>query len=176
MRLTFCFVLLVPAGFCAAAHAQPAGVETPAVVTQLYECRRMTTVAERVSCYDSAVDALQAAQAAREVSVVDRQQLRRARRSLFGLRLPNLGIFSDENEDGDAAVQEIETTITAAARGSNGRWVITLEDGGVWAETEGRQPVRDPEPGMPVRIRRAAVGSYFANIDGQRAIRLRRER
>ena len=33
---------------------------------------------------------------------------------------------------------------------------------------------KNPERGMEIKIREAAMGSYFANINGQRAIRMRR--
>jgi hypothetical protein len=35
--------------------------------------------------------------------------------------------------------------------------------------------IRTPKVGMKIRIREAAMGSYFANIEGRPGVRVRRE-
>ena len=52
--------------------------------------------------------------------------------------------------------------------------VIIIEDGAKWVQID-TNAVRTPKSGMPIRIRRATMGSYFANIAGRPAIRMRRE-
>ncbi len=108
--------------------------ERPEVLNQLTACRAVRDNAERLACYDRQVAALETAEAAREIAVVDRTQIRRARRSLFGLRLPDLGIFGDDvdsSEDG-AAVNEINSTIQAVTSGADGRVHYILAEGGTW--------------------------------------------
>ncbi|MGE0180191.1 MAG: hypothetical protein AB7O91_10280 [Sphingomonas sp.] len=151
--------------------------ERPEVLNQLTACRTVADAAERLACYDRQVAALEEAERSREIAVVDRGQIRRTRRSLFGLRLPDLGIFggdSDEGEDG-AAVNEINSTLRAAYSGADGRMIYRLEDNSVWVQTEGRIG-RMPRPGEAVRVRRGPLGSYLANIAGRPAIRVVRER
>ncbi len=108
--------------------------------------------------------------------VADKEQLQKARRGLFGITLPSLGLFGGKDDDkGDnAPINEIEATITSARQIASGNWRLVLDDGGVWVQTEPKRIARDPRSGMKVRIRRAAVGTFFANIDGQTAIRVRR--
>ena len=156
--------------------AQPQATERPEVIDRIATCRAIAGAAERLACFDREVAALEAAAAAREIAVVDREQVRRTRRSLFGLRLPDLGIFSDDSDEGDdgAAVREINSTIRSSYTGADQRRHYVLEDGSVWAQTDGR--VQRPQPGQAIRIRRGPLGSYIANIGervGFRVVRLR---
>lgn len=111
-----------------------------------------------------------------EVIVADRTQIRKARRSLFGLTLPSLDIFggSDAEQGEGEGFSEIESTIRQAYVQSY-RWNVVLEDGARWVQVDTKPPSRDPRPGQKIRIRRAALGSFLANIDGQTAIRMRRQ-
>ncbi len=149
----------------------------PEVLTRLTACRTITDSAQRLACFDQQVAALEAAEQAREIAVVDTQQIRRTRRSLFGLRLPDLGIFGDDNDDREdgAAISEINSTIQAITSGADGRMHFVLAEGGVWAQTEGRRG-RPPRAGQPIKIRRGPLGSYIASVDerpGVRVIRIR---
>ena len=158
------------------AFAQLTAGERPEALNNLLACRALEGADARLACFDREVAAFEAAQAANQLVVMDRQQVRRTRRSLFGLVLPDLGIFGDNNADPEEAVAEIQTTIRSASQNALNKWVIVLEDGARWIQLDTRTLPRDPRGGMPIRIRRAAMGSYLANIDDQTAIRIRRER
>lgn len=145
---------------------------------KLVDCRSVGDPTERLACFDREVAAVDAAEAANELVVVDREQIRKTRRTLFGLTLPDLGIFGgggddDEEEEG---VSRIESTIKNVARGSYGRWILTLEDGAVWAQTDDRTLPRWPKAGQPIVIKRAALGSFMANVNEQNGIRVERLR
>jgi hypothetical protein len=151
--------------------------QRPEVLNRLTACRSITDNGERLACYDRQVAALETAEASREIAVVDRTQIRRARRSLFGLRLPDLGIFgddTDQSEDG-AAVNEINSTIQAITSGADGRVHYVLVEGGTWVQTEGRrgQPAR---VGQTIRIRRGPLGSFVATINDRAGVRVMRIR
>ena len=148
----------------------------PEVFEKLLGCRNVNDSAARLVCFDKQVAEMAAAASKAELVVVDRGEIRKARKSLFGLTLPGLGIFgSGEAERREAeAFTEIESTIKSA-RMSGYRWQIILEDGARWVQVDTKTPPRDPKPGQKIKIRRAAFGSYLANIDGQIAIRMRRE-
>jgi hypothetical protein len=143
------------------------------VVKQLSACRGVADASERLACFDKAAAALDTAEASGEVVVVDRAQARAARRQAFGFNLPTLAIFDK------AATQEELNTVTAmiagAYRGAGGRWVMQLDDGATWLQTDDAELSREPRPGSAVRIKRATFGSYMMNIDGQPSIRVRRE-
>jgi len=150
--------------------------ERPEVLNQLTACRTIADNVERLACFDRQVAALEAAERAREIAVVDRGQIRRARRSLFGLRLPDLGIFGGDNDEGEdgAAVNEINSTIRSVGTNADNRMVYRLEDNSVWVQTEGRAGF--PRAGEAIRIRRGPLGSFLANVAGRPAVRVVRER
>lgn len=172
--LTPALAALVLAG---PASAQTLGSEPPQVLKRVLDCRTMTDQAERLACFDREVAVLEAATARNDLVVADRQQVRSARRTLFGLTLPNLAIFGSGDEEGDEeGVSRIETKIKSASQSGLGRWTFALEDGGTWTQVDNRDLVIDPEPGHEIKIRRAAMGSYLANVNGQIAIRVQRLR
>lgn len=157
------------------AAAQENSSERPQALTRVLDCRAQQSPQERLACYDREVAALQQAEESRQLVVMDRQQVRRTRRTLFGLALPNLGLFGDDNDDQEG-VSEIQSTLRGAVQNPYGKWILTLEDGARWIQLDGREFSREPRAGHAIRIRRAAMGSYLANIDNQIAIRVRRER
>lgn len=144
-------------------------------LTKLVNCRSITAPEERLACYDREVAALQNAAARNEIAVVDREQVRKTRRSLFGLTLPDLSIFGDDNED-EAAVSRIEAKIKSVYDAGYGRWGFVLDDGAQWVQTDNRKLAFKPKPGQDVVIHKAALGSYMANINKQNAIRVERVR
>lgn len=172
------FALLACATASATAQERRAvAPERPEVLNQLTACRTVADPAERLACFDQQVAALEAAEAAREIAVVDRQQIRRTRRSLFGLRLPDLGIFGDDDdrEEDGAGVNEINSTIRSAYTGSDGRMNYALADNSIWVQTEGRVG-RQPRSGQAVRVRRGPLGSFILNIEDRAGVRVVRVR
>ncbi|WP_353218230.1 hypothetical protein [Sandarakinorhabdus sp.] len=178
-------MIVISAVAAACALAAPANAAEklaqppPAVVRKLLDCRSLTDTAQRLACLDTGVAALAEAVEKRDVLVADREQVKAARRGLFGIALPSFKLFGDGKADGEdtddqGALKQIEAKLTSARAGAGGNWRLVLDDGSIWVQTDGGTLARDPRPGMPIRIRRAAVGSYLANIDGQIAVRVRR--
>jgi hypothetical protein len=160
---------------CAPAAAQrvnaPRGAP-PAPFAQAIACRAIAEPQQRLACYDREVAALEAAEATSQIRVVDAQQVSRTRRTLFGLALPDLNIFG--GDDDPAAVTEINATIRSATQDPSGKWIFVLDDGARWVQLDSRELNIDPRAGQPIRIRRAAMGSFLANVNRQIAIRVRR--
>ena len=171
----FAILVLVLAAPAAAQRQPQPAQERPQALTRVLDCRALQSAQERLACYDREVAALQQAEATRELVVLDRQQVRRTRRTLFGLTLPNLGLLGDDNPNEEGA-SEIQSTLRSAVQNPFGKWILTLEDGARWIQLDSREFSREPRAGHSIRIRRAAMGSYLANIDNQIAIRVRRER
>lgn len=142
-------------------------------------CRAIADAGERLACYDKASAALEQAVKQNDVRIVDRADVRRARRSVFGLNLPDLGLLGGGADRGETdqreTFSEINTTVRSARPGANGRGEITLADEGspVWQTTDA-MPF-PPKPGAKVRIRKGTMGAFFLNVDGRsyRALRLR---
>jgi hypothetical protein len=168
------FIILVACcGLVVAGPAQaakPDGTAVPAQVQQLLECRAVLAPEERLNCFDRQTAAMGQALASNNLVVVDRDQARAARRSVFGFSVPNFGgLFGG----GDSEISEIESTIRSTARNAERGWVITLADGSVWSQTDD-WPGLDPRPGRKVVVKRAALGSYRLMIPGQNGIKVRR--
>ena len=159
-------------------HAKDQAEPRPEIFRKLIDCRAIADSAARLACFDTNVAKLDEAESRSEVVIVDKAQVKKAKRSLFGLTLPNLGIFGGgQDENSEAAKQEdetIETTVKSAYVNSAGKVTVIIDDGSKWVQIDTRE-VRTPKPGQPIRIRRAALGSFLANLNGQIAIRMRRE-
>jgi hypothetical protein len=168
-RPTFLILIASPA----IAAAQPAAESPPRAMTKLLECRSITDAAARLVCFDREVAAFDTAVATREVVVADREEVRSARRKLFGLTLPSISLFG-RDDDARSEILSIEAKIVSASQGRDGKWRLELDDESRWAQTDTETPKRTPKPGMDIRIRRGAVGSYLANIGGATAIRVAR--
>lgn len=141
----------------------------PAVFQAVLDCKAQTEPAARLACYDKAVGALDAARSANDLVVTDRATVREAKRGLFGLSLPSLKLFGDGK---DEEVTEIEGPIASVRAAADGMPVFTLADGARWKQTDGRNTFA--KAGSTIRIRKAALGSFMANIDGQAGVRVSR--
>jgi hypothetical protein len=141
-------------------------------VNALDQCRQITDSAQRLACYDRAAGALVAASRSGQVNVVDRGELRQARRSLFGFSMPRLPFFSGDQSAGDTPDQ-IESTIKAAGDIGYGKYrIIIVEGNAAWETTE--PTFRQPKAGQKIIIRRGPLGSYFLRIDGNAGVKGRR--
>lgn len=156
-----------------AAAAQTSSANT--VVQSFSRCREIPAPEARLECFDKAAVALERAVKAKELTIVDRQEVRKARRSLFGFTIPRLSLFGgDDREESrssrDDEFAELNTTITSVGQIANGRIQLRLAEGdAVWSTTD---PVPfPPKPGTKIRIKRGALGNYFLAIDGQRSVR-----
>lgn len=179
MRPTHLAWLAVPAllaGPASAKDREPERRPVPAAYRQLVDCRAVTEAAARLACYDREVAALEQQTASGELVVTDRASMREARRGLFGFSLPNIGkLFGGGDDENEAdEVKEIDGTIQSARTFGYGLWRMTLADGSVWEQNDTTRLVFDPRSGNPIKIKRAALGSYKANIDGQSPIKVRR--
>ena len=152
--------------------AQPKLPDSP-LVRGVVECRAQTDDAARLRCYDAAAAALAEAANSGKVVVVDREDVKKKRRALFGFSLPKLPLFKgdDSTEDVD---DEITARIASAGPIGYGKFRIKLEDGALWETTEGTSAVRDPRPGDTVVIKKGPLGSYMVRVAGQRGLRARR--
>lgn len=65
--------------------------------------------------------------------------------------------------------------MAAARLGRDGKWILSLDSGAVWRQTDTETVLRDPRAGSRVVIRAAALGSFLLSVDGQRSFRARRE-
>ena len=155
----------------ASSKTQPlASAPPPKIFQDVVQCRAIADSAQRLACFDRSVGALAAAQANRDLYVADKDAMREARRGLFGFNLPKMRIFADDDMEKD--VDSIESTIAAAVESQRG-YIFTLKDGARWKQTDGGY-MDKPKLGATIRIKRAALGSFFGSINGKPGFRIER--
>lgn len=171
-RLPFCAAMLLLAT-PALAQDDDEPVKRAAPVQKIYDCRTIADDAARLACFDASVAELAVAEEKREVTFADKETVKKTRRGLFGFSLPRIGLFGG---GADEEIKEIEAVVKSASVDRSGKYRIVMADGAVWQQIDTTRLPREPRPGQTVKIKVASMGSYFANVDGQRAIRMKRDR
>ena len=158
---------LIACGSVVRARSVPTGA--PAQVQRLMACRNITAADQRLACYDRETEAMNRAIQTQDLVMIDKERAKAAGRSLFGFSIPNFGgLFG-----GNSAVSQIDGIIKSAARNSDGGWLITLNDGSVWTQTDD-WPGLDARPGKNVIVKRGTLGSFWLSIPGQNGIKVKR--
>lgn len=172
MRATTIIALGIAAFAAVGAQAAETKAPRPAQFQKMIDCRTVQDTGQRLACYDREVAAVAAAEAREDLVVIDRAKVRSARKTLFGFHVPDLGIFGGgEDEEG---VNRIEAKIAAVSRNAQGKWTFRLADGARWIQHDSRELPIDPSAGQTISIRKAAMGSFLANVNKQIAIRVKR--
>ena len=154
----------------AAAQAAPA-TSTPNEISAFAACRAIAEADRRLACYDSASQKLEQAIAAKELTVVSRSDVKRARRSLFGFGVPNIPFLGG---GGDEADKQITAKLASVRSLGYGKFQFRLEDGAVWETTEPVGEGESPSRGQNVTIKRGALGNYFILFHNMKSVRGRR--
>lgn len=132
----------------------------PKVFQDVVDCKKIAEPDKRLACYDANVAKLETAQQSNELRVVDKAQIKEAKRGLFGLSLPSIKIFGGGDDD---EVTTITSKVTSVSRGEDG-WIVEIEDGALWMQTDGVPLGRSPKVGDAIEIKKAALGSYKAKV------------
>lgn len=169
-------ILILAATISAATSASAQKPPAPKLFQKMIDCRSISDNAQRLACYDQSVGDLQAAEARKEVVVVDREQMRETRKSLFGFTLPKIGLFGGDKAEEEIAAQDvnsIEGSIQSARSIAGDRWSLVLaNDAGTW---ETMSPIKfEPRSGQAISISKAAMGSYLGRFGSNRGVRFRR--
>ncbi len=169
--------LLIAAGVMSvSAHAAAPAPPVAKQVGDLQACRAIPEPTARLSCYDKAVEALTAATASQDVVIVERSEVRKARKGLFGFSIPRIGFLAgrDGNAEDQADVDRLETKIVSSRALLYGKWRFTVEGGAVWETVEASMSFDDPLPGRTVVLQRGSLGSYFAKVGKGRQVQAKR--
>lgn len=142
----------------------------------LFSCRTIAEDSVRLACYDREVGALQAAEASDKVVIVEQEDIRNARRDLFGFTLPRIKLFKTRGDEAaeEEEIKEVEMPLANIRIEPTGRVVFTLINGARWMQIDNVPVLGRPKSGDVVRIERASLGSFKASIGGRRAIRVKR--
>jgi hypothetical protein len=172
--LVFTTVAALSAASCRVA-AEPSAPMAKQV-TALQACRIKTDSADRLACYDRAVDDLSAATASQDVVVIERTEVRKARKGLFGFSLPRIGFLAgrEGNKEDEADAARFEGKIVSAKELRQGGWQFTVEGGAVWTTLETSFTFKAPAPDRVILIERGALGSYSARVGNGGWVRVKR--
>ena len=159
-------------GTAAAAQKRSADGPPPAQISGLLECRNIADSAQRLACYDQAASVIGDAVSKKDLVVFDRESVRKTKRGLFGLSVPDLGIFGDE--DDAVQVKQIEGEIVSSAINADGGYIFRLADGSRWSQTDGKPIALPPEAGDKVVVKKGTLGSYMLSVAKQPGVKVRR--
>jgi hypothetical protein len=168
--------LIIASGVIVSPSAQAKGKPVPPspLVAAIDRCRQITDAGQRLACYDGAANALVSATTSGEVSIVDRNEVRQVRHSLFGFSLPKIPFFSGDTTATEAQ-SKLDSTIVSVRQLANGYYRIVIADNNaIWETADDSVSFSPPEPGQKIEIVRGALGNYFIRINGQIGVRGRR--
>ncbi len=153
------------------AGAQSGGSSGAAVVDAVKACRAIAAADLRLACFDRATAALDSAIQTHDIVVMDKQEVRRTRRSLFGFAVPNIALFGggSAHVDSESEVTELDTLVTAIRPIGYDKFDITSTEGAVWRNSDALD--FPPKVGAKMHIKRGAIGNYFLKFDGGKAVR-----
>lgn len=144
----------------------------PAQIQGLLQCRAIADGPERLACYDKATAVIGDAVSRKDLVVFDRESVRKTKRGLFGLSVPDLGIFGDE--DDAVEVKQIEGEVVSTAMNADGGYIFRLADGSRWSQTDGKPIALEPRPGDKVVVKKGTLGSYILSVSKQPGVKVRR--
>ena len=169
----------IAAGIAALAASQPLAAQDRPVeasmIDALAACLDIRSDPERLACSDSAARRLVDASRRKEIVIVDREEVKSTRRSLFGFTLPRIALFGKDGPDKpEDAIEQLEARIVQVIDLGYRKYGVTFEGGARWNTTEAWTSPTFPAPGLTATIKRGALGSYFLKIGKERAVRAMR--
>lgn len=166
--------LVLVLAFGLGAAAQTAFQSSASLLEGLTKCRSVAGDSERAACYDGSVSALLGAVEAGDVRLVDREEVRKSRRQLFGTGAPEIDILKGNGKDAEEDRDLLETTITSAVKTGQLSWRFTTAEGAVWEINNPPRKIAPIMPGDKVVFKKASLGFYFIRINGQMGVKGKR--
>lgn len=146
----------------------------PDYFSDLQACRAIAAAAERVACYDSVTDKIVAARNAGDIRIIDREDVRKTRRQLFGITMPEVAMLKDEDAAVEGRAELFETTVASGRQTGASSWRFTTAEGAVWEINNPPRKLAPIMPGDKVVFKKASLGYYFIRINGQIGVKGKR--
>ncbi len=146
---------------------EDASTAPPPAYQSVLDCQKLPDATARLACFDRSVSTMAAASQNKDLVIIDRATIRETKRGLFGISLPKIKLFGGND---DVEVNSIESTISSAYAARDGNSVFVLADGSRWKQTDGRFTY--PKPGQAITVKRAALGSFMANVNKQPGVKV----
>lgn len=169
LKLTYAVVL---AALCASpAFAADKEANRPKVYADIVACRALADSAARLICFDAAAKALEDATENRQVVMLDQDDVRKTKKSLFGFSLPKIPFFGESDAEQEEEFKQVEGEFAGVQSIGAGKYQFTVKDAGVWQTTEATPLLL--KDGKAFTIKRGALGSFMLVVNG-RGIRVKR--
>jgi hypothetical protein len=163
-------VLLV--ALCASpAFAADAQTNRPKVYTDIVACRALADAAARLTCFDATTKALEDATDNRQIVMLDQDDVRKTKMSLFGFSLPKIPFFGESDAEQEAEFKQIDGDLAGVQAIGAGKYQFIVKDAGVWQTMEATPVLL--KDGKAFAIKRGTLGSFLLVING-RGIRVKR--
>lgn len=152
-----------------AAHAEEA------VAPDLLACSKLGRNAERLACYDAAIQRrlTPASAAATGKPVVDAATVARTPQDSFGAVAPRKPSVPSEGAPVRTELQSVSAAITKMTPTSDGFLQLALDNGQVWRQIEGSSSLL-LKTGDTVSISRGALGSFMLATPTGRRVKVKR--
>lgn len=142
------------------------------LVDKLATCTAITDDVERLACFDREVGAFVGAANEGDVKVVEKEEITKARRKLFGYSVPDAGIFKADSKEEEEANRSLTSTITKVRQVSSKEWHIWIEEGDArWRMKNNSIRFRAPQVGDTVEFKPATMGTYWIRVNGRKGVR-----
>lgn len=169
--ITFALFVVASASAQAGSAQEAKPIDPPAQIGKLLACRNIGNGEERLQCFDRETGRVADALSRRDLVAVDRAKMTSTRRSLFGLSLPRLSIFGNDEAD---EVKQVDGVIAGVGRNRDGGYILRLADGARWSQMDGKPVALEPRAGDKVVVKRGLLGSYLLSVAGQAGIKVQR--
>lgn len=144
----------------------------PEELAQAYACRAATNEAERLACYDSAIDRMLAAEEGGDFVAVDRSRVGEVQSESFGFNLPSI---ADLMPRAGGDLQHLQLEVDRVVSLPDGRKLFVMTNGQRWIQVE-NESAHNVRAGDSVTVRRAALGTYLLTSErGGAGHRVRRQ-
>ena len=159
-------------------HATPGATQD----SGLAKCLAIAEINARVACYDAIARAERQTNGRNlePLSSSEGQGSEPVPAAPISNPRAEFGLGADEREHLRPVQQQqlarIGAHVVSARMVGAGYWQISLDDGSIWQLTEVSRAFRPPHRGDAAVIRRAALGSYLLDLNGQPLIRIKRLR
>lgn len=140
------------------------------LIGKLETCTTLTDDAERLACFDREVAGLVSATNEGEVRVVETEDIKQARRRLFGFSLPKINLFGGGEDEEE--IELLQSTITKIRKVGAKEYHFWIEEGNAKWRMKGRtMRFRAPKVGDSVEFKPATMGTYWIRVNGRKGVR-----
>lgn len=147
--------------------ALPAAAQTGHTpsTSEVYACAEIEAGDARLACYDDAVGRLKSAEEAGDVLAVTREDIEQVKKESFGFPIPSLPDFASSMFGGEE-MDRLTVPVSSVGKARNGGFIVTLENGQVWRQTDSKQVYYSAKRGVDnATVKSAALGSYMMKFD-----------